>query len=150
MFDEADLVALPRLFYNPGHNPSRVYGVYQGAQVATVKNSTRVGEANSINSKITAGVEAGKAVPKNTDSSIDNETPYVVQACAMRNDNVALAMSDGTLCHTKFARTLELFPEEERQWPHWTSWPSRHGSVLQLEFAPAQHALFTLEVTINH
>lgn len=120
MFDAADLIALPR--------PVR--------------------STNGCVSEATAG-----AIPSensNINSSRNRNTYHVVQACPVAGDNVALAMSDGQLCCARVSQTrvqaVEPDQMEERRWPDWNSWPSRHGNVQSLHYDPAHDALVTLEV----
>ncbi|CAM9297879.1 unnamed protein product [Laminaria digitata] len=127
MFDAADLIALPELI---------------GA-----RNASSGLRESSVEVPGTAGNEHDET------TSLSEGTPrHVVEACAMGGDNVALAMSDGELCHTKLSRLTEPVLAEERQQcpnqpnrPNWSSWPSKHGSVLHLQYDPAHGALVTLE-----
>lgn len=125
MFDAADLVALPRLL------PGASRGV-PGRNTTTERFPE--GKTN---------LDGGAAF-------LNRNTSHVVEACAMAGGNVALAMSTGELCHANLSRarsaTAELVPMEDRRWPHWTSWPTRHGKVLSLLYDPAHDALVTIEV----
>ncbi|CAM9176689.1 unnamed protein product [Ectocarpus fasciculatus] len=122
MFDAADLIALPR--------PVRA--------------------TNGCVSEATPG-----AIPSQNNSSSNSirnrntNTYHVVQACPVAGDEVALAMSDGQLCYARVSQTrvtaVEPDQMEERRWPDWTSWPSRHGNVQSLHYDPAHDALITLE-----
>ncbi|CAM9443689.1 unnamed protein product, partial [Ectocarpus sp. 13 AM-2016] len=118
MFDAADLIALPR--------PVRA--------------------TNGCVSEAPAG-----AVPSenSSNSSRNRNTYHVVQACPLAGDNVALAMSDGQLCYARVSQSrltaVEPDQMEERRWPDWTTWPSRHGNVRSLHHDPANDALVTLE-----
>ena len=127
MFDAADLVALPGLA--PG--ASRGVPRRDAASESLLEGKTK---------------EDGGGVFLNRNSS----SCHVVEACAMASGNVALAMSNGELCHANLSNarsaTVELVPMEDRRWPHWTSWPTRHGKVLSLLYDPAHDALVTIEV----
>ncbi|CAM9954653.1 unnamed protein product [Ectocarpus sp. 12 AP-2014] len=118
MFDAADLIALPR--------PVRA--------------------TNGCVPEAPAG-----AIPSqnSSNSSRNRNTYHVVQACPVAGDNVALAMSDGQLCYARVSqsRVTAVEPDqmEERRWPDWTTWPSRHGNVQSLRHDPAHDALVTLE-----
>lgn len=124
MFDEADLITLPRL------GQGACYGVSRKA-------------ATSESFPAAAGNE--------TAPTLNQNTCHVIEACAMAGEDVALAMSDGKLCHAKLSQTrataAKLVPtEENKRWPLWASWPSRHGKVDSLQYDPAHDALVTIEV----
>lgn len=127
MFDLADLITLP--------------GSGQGACCRIASRKAAASETFAARNTSTA---AAPAVNQNTSC-------HVIEACAMAGDNVALAMSDGELCHTRLsqtraATTAKLVPTEGQRWPVWTSWPSRHGKVDSLQYDPANDALVTIEV----
>eukprot|EP00752_Nemacystus_decipiens_P011911 g10562.t1 len=67
----------------------------------------------------------------------------------MGGHDVALAMSNGELCHANISKGRPTAPtsvsKEDRRWPHWSSWPTRHGKVLSLEYDQAHDALVTIE-----
>lgn len=124
MFDAANLIALPGLV--PGANdgvPSR--------DIAR----------ESVHGVDTPEVDGGV---------FNRNLCHPVLACAMGGQNVALAMSNGELYQANISQaralTPGLIPAEDRRWPRWTSWPTRHGKVLSLLYDPAHDALVTIEV----
>lgn len=144
MFDEADLVPLPTTTPSDGHDTSRPRDLHVDAEGVAVSRTSGVETSRH-------GLLSGRAAAADhTNNSMSDATYvcHVVEACAMGNEDVALAMSDGRLCHAKLSRPIELIPLEQRRWPQWTSWASRHGSVRQLTFSPAHDALLTLEVSL--
>lgn len=125
MFDAADLIALPGL----------VPGAGDGGPTIDVARD-RV-----------AGVETASAAAGGV---LNRNLSHVIEACAMRGHDVALAMSNGELCHANISKrgsaAEELVPTEDTRWPKWTSWPTRHGKILSLQYDPAHDALVTIEV----
>lgn len=124
MFDAADLIALP--------------GLVPGASRGVPKRDT-------ARESVPAGERAAG------DGGVLNQNLcHVIGACAMGGHNVALAMSNGELCHANMSKPRTAAPEpvptEDKRWPHWTSWPTRHGKVVSLQFDPAHDALVTIEV----
>lgn len=143
MFDKADLVTLPGLATSPGDAASD-NGQLRVHPAGSATLSITVPEVNERSSP----PESLRAVVHNVDGNAraQGETCYVVEACAMGNENVALAMSDGRLCHANLSRSRELASVEEEHWPDWRCWASRHQRVLQLTYSSAHDALVTLEV----
>lgn len=147
MFDAADLVALPGLAHSPDHDLSGTRGTPVGAAAGAAAAAAATASTTAV-----AGAGNGISIPEGTAdvskaARLDTRiAAHVVEACAMDGDNVALAMSDGNLCHAKLSPPTELTPMQEKRWPHWRSWPSRHGRVLQLKYSPVHGALVTLEV----
>lgn len=127
MFDAADLIALP------GSVPEAIGGV---PRRGTSRESVPGEETTAA-----AAPEGGV---------LNRNLCHVIEACAMGGHDVALAMSNGELCHANIAqgRTAapEMVPTEDRRRPQWTSWPTRHGKVLSLQYDPAHDALVTIEV----
>lgn len=121
MFDTADLIALPGLASGASDGASR------------------------------RGI-VGQNAPGAETAVLNRNLCHVIEACAMGGHDVALAMSNGELCHASISKgrtaAPELVPKEDRRWPQWTSWPTRHGKVLSLEYDPAHDALVTIEVCI--
>lgn len=147
MFDVADLVALPGWEDGVGRDPS----LKQGDIAETAGSAAK--SANGAEAGKSAALEHGTipAVvpnPNPVNSSANRERCHVVEACAIGNGDVALAMSNGKLCYANMSRKIELNPTDEKMWPHWRSWPSRHGKVLNLQYDRAHDALVTLEVSI--
>eukprot|EP00903_Cladosiphon_okamuranus_P017758 g16346.t1 len=121
MFDKADLIALPRLESGAG----------DGALRGNIPRE-RVHGAEEV-------VERGV---------LNRNLCHVIDACAMGGHDVALAMSNGELCHADISKGRTAAPEAapaDGEWPHWTSWPTRHGKVLSLQHDPANDALVTIE-----
>lgn len=102
---------------------------------------------------------AGDGVPRrdiaetagNGGGVLNRNLCHVIEACAMGGHDVALAMSNGELCHANISQARpaapELVPTEDKRWPRWTSWPTRQGKVLSLQYDPAHDALVTIEVS---
>lgn len=134
MFDAADFVALPEVAQPISH------GVHARKNGAGSHEGFRAKRSNTTAAAATAA------------TVLNRNTYHVVQACAMAGDDVALAMSNGDLCHAKLSRSrtvaAEPVPVEERGWPTWSSWPSRSGKVQSLQYDRAHDALVTLEVSI--
>ncbi|CAN0150526.1 unnamed protein product [Scytosiphon promiscuus] len=132
MFDAADFVNLPSEVKAVRH------GVSTRKDRATLNEGFREKESDAA---ATAADAVTVLNPKNC---------YVIEACAMGGDNVAIAMSNGELCHANLSRTraiaAEPVPVEERRWPTWSSWKSNSGKVQSLQYDPAHDALVTLEL----
>lgn len=134
MFDAADFVNLPL-----GVKPA-------GRCVSAQEKGAGASDGFRAKESDTAPAEASAA------TLLNRNTCHVVQACAMAGDNVALAMSNGELCHGRLSQTRAVaaapVPMEERRWPTWSSWPSRSGKVQSLQYDRAHDALVTLEVSV--
>lgn len=119
MFDKADLITLPGL----------VPGASDGVSRRGIARQSAPGVETAV---------------------LNRNLRRVIEACAMGGHDVALAMSNGELFHANMSKgrtaAPELVSKEDRRWPHWTSWPTRHGKVLSLEYDPAHDALVTIEV----
>lgn len=123
MFDAADLITLPGLVPGAGD------GVFR----------------RDIGKESVPGAE--KAVKGG--GVLNRNLCHVIEACAMGGHDVALVMSNGELCHANISEGRTAAPEvvpTDGRWPHWTSWPTRHGKVLSLQYDPAHDALVTIEV----
>lgn len=155
MFDEAELIELPALIGQEVISSPELREPFVRAENADAPSTsgdgpgknTSLSEGTAISTATasTATTAAGAALPA-------AQTRHVVEACAMGGDNVALAMSDGELCHMKLSRLTEpvLAEEDEVQCPNWSAWRSKHGSVLHLQYDPAHDALVTLEVMMRY
>lgn len=146
MFDKADLVTLPGLTTSLGDAASDKRKLrVDHAGSATLRNV--VPEVNERSSSTPSESLGGFVLPNAVgDAPRQGQTCYVVEACAMGDENVALALSDGRLCHANLSRSSELASVEEGRWPDWRCWASRHQRVLQLTYSSAHDALVTLEV----
>ena len=143
MFDAADLISLPEL--NGARNASS--GLRESRVGTESIEVPRVSGEGTLTAAAAEAAAAGAAAASST--AVPTAQPrYVVEACAMGEDNVALAMSDGELCHTKLSRLTETVAEERQRpnQPNWASWRPKHGSVLHLQYDRAHDALVTLEV----
>lgn len=149
MFDKADLLTLPELITSPGNAVSD-NGKLRNNHVGSVTLNIAVPEVNE-RSAPPESLRTTTVLP-NVAGNVraQGETCYVVEACAMGNENIALAMSDGRLCHANLSRPRELVSVEEGHWPDWRCWASRHQKVLQLTYSSAHDALVTLEVNALH
>ena len=150
MFDAADLIALPELI-GARNAPSGLEESFAGAESVEVPNASGFEPDKTTSlSEGTLKAAAATAAAAASSTAVPTAQPrHVVEACAMGEDNFALAMSDGELCHTKLSRLAEPILEEEKQCPNqpnWASWQSKHGSVLNLQYDSAHDALVTLEV----
>lgn len=146
MFDKVDFVPLPSIV--PRH--SRDDSLVATAAAEPFDSIARKDAVpRSFHSSRCGATGAFLSGPEQGDSAAG--ASHVVHACAMNDDDVALAMSDGSLCHASLARPKEvLLREGEREtWPEWSSWDSTHGAVLQLTYSPKHDALVTLEVTCS-
>lgn len=128
----------------------RVGGMFDLADLITLPGSGH-GTCGGVSRKA-AATESFFAARDDTSTAAptyDQNNRHVIDACAMASNNVALAMSDGELCHAKLSqarvRAAKLVPTEEQRWPLWNSWPSRHGKVHSLQYDPAHDALVTIE-----
>lgn len=128
MFDHADFVPIPSLTPSSKRRDDRITGQDEPPQPSI--------------EDITAGTPTVAQAPSEAPSC------HVVQGCSMAGEGVALALTDGRLCHAIVSQASEvvLKNETEKAWPEWSTWKSRHGRVLQLAYSPAHDALMTLEV----
>lgn len=139
MFDKADLFDLPGLETNSVPIASRIGagGAFSAAVLREADDFVGVG-GNHLS-------EEFRSAP-----SSNANGPHVIEACAMDDENIALALSDGRLCHADLSRSDEPLSSPARSWPDWEQWPAKHGSVKQLTFSPVDGALMTLEVLLFH
>lgn len=112
--------------------------------------SSTVGAAAAVS---TAGAATGTTTGLTPRLPGNANYCHVVEACAMVGENVALAMSDGRLCHANISTVLKAGARDDAHRglharPEWSSWNSRHGKVLELHHSPAHDALMTLEASI--
>lgn len=139
MFDKADLFNLPCLENSYVPIASRL--VAGGTSSAAVLR-----EADDF-----VGVGGNRLSKEYRSAPSSNlNVPHVIEACAMDDENIALALSDGRLCHADLSRSDQPLPSPARPWPNWEQWPAKHGSVKQLTFSPVDGALMTLEVLLFH
>lgn len=141
MFDAADLVTLPVPATESSRKASIAQGKYGGARRDPAPNGGTLAEAERTRGLVS---EAEAVSPYD----VKRKACYVVEACAMGGDSIAVAMSDGRLCHAELSDKADLGPQEEQR-PAWSSWRSKHGSVLSLKFSQAHDALVTLEVRLS-
>lgn len=145
---------LPVVSPTPGiESPSGLYRVRKANEDAAHSSSAEGIAAASTQADTRA--DAAAPPPRRRGLLDKNARCNVVEACAMAGDNIALALTDGRLCHGNLSRILKLDAksvdgddpfEGGRARSGWSTWNSRHGKVLELHHSPAHDALMTLEV----
>lgn len=164
MFDKADLLPLPDLPPSREEQQRAVEPRPSDVGSEAVGNSRSTAARNRSNTADDGDTAVSARSASKAPALLDGPHCHVIEACAMADENVAVAMSDGRLCHAKLSSPTWLpkqaeddaaegaagDPDQraERKWPHWSSWNSRHGGVLQLTYSPAHDALMTLEVSL--